>query len=42
MILGSRETVREMIAHADEQKRYTGFVCRLRELIGKKENETYE
>ncbi|MGN1159626.1 MAG: ATP-dependent RecD-like DNA helicase [Lachnospiraceae bacterium] len=41
-ILGSRETVREMIAHADEQKRYTGFVCRLRELIGKKENEIYE
>lgn len=39
-ILGSKETVREMIKNVDEQKRYTGFVCRLRELIGKKENET--
>ena len=42
MILGSRETVQEMIDRVDEQKRHTGFVCRLRELIGKKEHEIYE
>ncbi len=39
MILGSRQTVAQMIANADEQKRFTGFVYRLRELIGKKEDE---
>ena len=37
-ILGSKETLREMIDNADEQKRYTGFSDRLRELIGKKEH----
>ena len=31
-----------MIDRVDEQKRHTGFVCRLRELIGKKEHEIYE
>lgn len=41
-ILGSRQTVKEMIDRVDEQKRYTGFVCRLRELIGKKEYGVYE
>lgn len=41
-ILGSHQTVKEMIDRVDEQKRYTGFVCRLRELIGKKEYGAYE
>ncbi len=38
-ILGSRQTIAQMIANIDEQKRYTGFVYRLRELIKKKEYE---
>lgn len=41
-ILGSRDTVLEMIHNAREQKRYSGFTERLRELIGKKENEISE
>lgn len=36
-ILGSRQTIAQMIANDDEQKRHTGFVYRLRELIGKRE-----
>lgn len=32
-ILGSRQTIAQMIENADEQKRYTGLVYRLRELI---------
>ncbi len=32
-ILGSRQTIAQMIANADEQERHTGLVYRLRELI---------
>lgn len=31
-ILGSRQTIAQMIANVDEQKRYTGLACRMREL----------
>ena len=36
-ILGSRQTIAQMIANVDEQKRHTGLVYRLRELIRKEE-----
>lgn len=36
-ILGSRQTIAQMIANVDEQKRHTGLVYRLRELIRKED-----